>query len=134
MIVQNDSKWIIYALVGAVLLGILINDKVNSVATTMTQPNIRVAPLQIYSESVPTPVPDQPTLKPSVPIASTSVPVTTISVVPTLSPQVVIYTVHAGDTLYSLARRYNVTIEAIMAKNRLANYTIYVGQQLIIPR
>jgi LysM repeat protein len=42
--------------------------------------------------------------------------------------------VQAGETLYSIASRYGVTVEAIMAANDLtnANY-IYVGQRLIIP-
>ena len=48
-------------------------------------------------------------------------------------PARVIYIVRAGDTLFSIARRYNTTVEAIMAANRLTSQTIYVGQQLIIP-
>jgi LysM repeat protein len=44
------------------------------------------------------------------------------------------HVVQAGETLYSIASRYGVTVEAIMAANDLtnANY-IYVGQRLIIP-
>jgi LysM repeat protein len=44
------------------------------------------------------------------------------------------HVVQAGETLYSIASRYGVTVEAIMAANDLtnANY-IYVGQRLVIP-
>lgn len=45
-----------------------------------------------------------------------------------------IYTVKAGDTLYSIARTHNVTVAAIMQANNLTNANlIVVGQQLTIP-
>jgi tetratricopeptide (TPR) repeat protein len=55
---------------------------------------------------------------------------------PTLTPTppYIIHVVQPGDTLYSIARRYGTTYQAIMAANGLTNYTIYVGQQLRIPR
>ena len=44
------------------------------------------------------------------------------------------HVVQAGETLYSIATRYGVTVEAIMAANDLANANfIYVGQRLVIP-
>ena len=43
------------------------------------------------------------------------------------------YTVRQGDTLYSIARRFGVTLEALMAANGLTDYHIRVGQQLRIP-
>jgi len=51
---------------------------------------------------------------------------------PTLAAQT-IYVVRAGDTLFSIARRYGVTVQAIMSANGLINYNIRVGQQLVIP-
>lgn len=48
-------------------------------------------------------------------------------------PQHITYVVRRGDTLYSIARQYGVTVQAIMAANGLSNYNIYVGQQLRIP-
>jgi peptidoglycan endopeptidase LytE len=43
-------------------------------------------------------------------------------------------TVAHGDTLYALARRYNTTVAAFMAANKLSNPNlIYVGQKLLIP-
>lgn len=45
-----------------------------------------------------------------------------------------IYVVQAGDTLYSIARRYGVTVAAITAANGIVNPNhIYVGQRLVIP-
>jgi LysM repeat protein len=44
------------------------------------------------------------------------------------------YVVQRGDTLFSIARRYGTTVEAIAARNGIANPSlISVGQQLIIP-
>jgi LysM repeat protein len=49
-------------------------------------------------------------------------------------PQVVI-TVGHGDTLFSLADKYNVSVQAIMRANRLpAPNKIYIGQKLAIPQ
>ncbi len=44
-----------------------------------------------------------------------------------------VHVVQAGDTLYSIARRYTTTVAEIMQANGLANYTIHVGQSLVIP-
>jgi LysM repeat protein len=42
------------------------------------------------------------------------------------------YTVQSGDTLYSIAVRYNTSISALMAANGLATDVIYAGQSLTI--
>ena len=44
-----------------------------------------------------------------------------------------IYVVERGDSLWSIARRYNITVEDLINANNLDNLTIYVGQELIIP-
>lgn len=44
-----------------------------------------------------------------------------------------VYVVRAGDTLPTIARRYSLTLEAIMAANRMSTTVLKVGQQLIIP-
>lgn len=45
------------------------------------------------------------------------------------------YTVQSGDTLYSIAVRFNTSIYALQIANHLASpHFIYVGQVLIIPR
>lgn len=44
------------------------------------------------------------------------------------------YTVRYGDTLYSIARHFGVSVQAIMRANGITNaHWIYAGQRLIIP-
>ncbi len=44
------------------------------------------------------------------------------------------HVVRAGDTLYSIARQYNVTVDAIVQANSIPNPSvIYLGQVLVIP-
>ena len=49
------------------------------------------------------------------------------------TPQNITYTVVAGDTLFSIARRFNTSSDAIIRLNNLTSTTITVGQQLLIP-
>jgi peptidoglycan endopeptidase LytF len=44
------------------------------------------------------------------------------------------HTVAQGETLYAIARRYGVTVEALRAANRLEGDRVRVGQTLVIPR
>jgi hypothetical protein len=44
------------------------------------------------------------------------------------------HTVARGDTLYSLSRRYGVSVSAIQSANGIRGTTIQVGQRLRIPR
>jgi LysM repeat protein/peptidoglycan hydrolase-like protein with peptidoglycan-binding domain len=48
-------------------------------------------------------------------------------------PDVVTYVVQSGDTLWLLARRFNTTVEAIVALNNLTSDVLYIGQILLIP-
>lgn len=43
------------------------------------------------------------------------------------------YLVRYGDTLYSIAERFGVPVEALMRANGLYSHLIYVGQKLTIP-
>lgn len=43
------------------------------------------------------------------------------------------YTVRSGDSLYAIARRYNTTIESIIALNNLTGTALSIGQRLRIP-
>ena len=43
------------------------------------------------------------------------------------------YIVKAGDTLYSIADKYNVTIDDIISSNNLTSTTLNIGKKLIIP-
>jgi LysM repeat protein len=51
----------------------------------------------------------------------------------TATPSVTIHTVQRGDTLFSIARRYGCTVDAVKAANGLVGNNITPGQQLIIP-
>lgn len=44
-----------------------------------------------------------------------------------------VYIVQQGDTLSAIARRYGVTVQALVTYNSLTSTTIYVGQRLLIP-
>ena len=82
-------------------------------------PILTAEPTQASTESVTsTPVP-------------TSTPAPTITPSPT--PAFILHTVRWGDTLYSLARRYGTTVEAIRAANGLRSDRIRIGQTLKIP-
>ncbi len=102
-------------------------------ALTTPIPATAIPPLPAPTSSstpTPTPIPYYPTSTP------TPVPIPTDTATPTrtpTSPPFILYTVRPGDTLYSIARRYGTTVDAIVALNHLAGYTIYVGQQLQIP-
>ncbi len=55
-------------------------------------------------------------------------------VTPTPPPSdFILYTVQAGDTIFSIARRYDVSVEAIIQANNLTTYALTIGQQLRIP-
>lgn len=44
------------------------------------------------------------------------------------------HTVAQGETLYGIARRYGVTVDAIKATNDLEGDAVRIGQRLVIPR
>jgi LysM repeat protein len=53
---------------------------------------------------------------------------------PELPPTPIVYVVQPGDTVNSIARRYNVTVQEIATLNGLFNVnSIAVGQELLIP-
>ena len=64
------------------------------------------------------------------PAAGGGVPESSMTSVTTQATQ---YTVVAGDTLFGIAKRYNVTVNDIMVANGLMTHTIQPGQVLIIP-
>jgi len=62
----------------------------------------------------------------------TVLPVTDGTVTPPPVQQT--YVVQRGDTVYSISRRFGVTIPALVAANNIgANFLIFAGQTLIIP-
>jgi LysM repeat protein len=54
---------------------------------------------------------------------------------PTATPasRTTTYVVQTGDTLFSIARRFGVALDALMAANGLTSFGIRIRQQLIIP-
>ncbi len=106
---------------------------------------------EIWSEAMSSqPVLERPTLvtNPTQPPTSATQPAPTTEPAPTGSPivpteegttlsgqsvQGQVYIVQQGDTLYSIARAYGVSVDAIKQANGLTSDDIYVGQQLIIP-
>ena len=46
----------------------------------------------------------------------------------------IIHSVQKGDTLYSLARRYNISVDTLKALNHLSSNNIRIGQDLTITR
>jgi len=93
----------------------LSNNQAMPITATLMSGSVTVLP-----ESGPTPVP-------------TAVPTAQPTAVPP-PPGGFTYCVKWGDTLYSIARHFGVTIDAIVAANGLANPNqIRAGQVLIIP-
>ena len=43
------------------------------------------------------------------------------------------YTVKSGDSLYSIAKRNNTTVDEIKKLNKLSSNLLSVGQKLILP-
>ena len=87
------------------------------------------------AQSVPTSAP--PTTTPNAPVVGEDVaenspaPITPAPCVPPSDWGA--YEVQPGNTLYSLARRYNTDVDALMRVNCLNTNTIFVGQQLYVP-
>ncbi len=46
---------------------------------------------------------------------------------------VVTYVVRSGDSLYTVARRFGITVQALIEFNRLGSETLLVGQKLRVP-
>ena len=50
----------------------------------------------------------------------------------TTMPNFVMYTVKAGDSLYSITQQYNTTVDKIKSDNKLTSNTLSIGQVLMI--
>jgi N-acetylmuramoyl-L-alanine amidase len=46
----------------------------------------------------------------------------------------IVYIVKSGDTLWSIANRFNTTVDNIKSLNNLTNNSLSIGQQLFVPR
>lgn len=127
----------------ALLIGMLIGTLIFSITAVLVIAYMVLRPRLALSQTA-TPitnlVPFQTsTTAPLVPTyTTTSLPTSTVtpSITPTstntLTPSPFIYTVQAGDTLYSIAIQFNTTISVLVAVNNLTSNMILVGQQLLI--
>ena len=89
-----------------------------------------IQPPTLPSTSTP-PGASQPTLPPA-PSQPTTPPPTQPA--PPSTPSTITYTVQPGDTLYAIARKFGVTVAAIVAANNIADPSlIKPGQVLTIP-
>jgi len=43
------------------------------------------------------------------------------------------HVVQQGDTLYSLAKKYNIAVSRLIQENKIEDNTIFLGQKLTIP-
>ncbi len=112
----------------------------DGIEITATRQN---AQIQVGGSSNPTATPTTTLTPTPTSTATTPTPTPTGTLVPTSTPtatplptgQTVIHVVKMGETLYSIARQYGVSVETLAHLNKITNPSrIYVGQQLIIPR
>lgn len=80
-----------------------------------------------------TPTPAAPSAQPAV-TAITNQPAATATSAPASSGSPEIYVVEAGDSLFGIALKFGLTIDALMQANNLTNPDfVFVGQRLSIP-
>ncbi len=85
------------------------------------------------SSNIPFPTPTPLTIQIVTPTPFPSVPLNPSSSNSGQSTGSSQYKVVSGDTLYDIASNHNTTVDAIMQKNGLSNWTIQPGQILNIP-
>ncbi|MGC8880468.1 MAG: LysM peptidoglycan-binding domain-containing protein [Anaerolineae bacterium] len=107
--------------------------------TPMPTPTEVATPAVAVAEASPPPTP-VPVLTPQLetfPLQPIDLASPTPNFAPSTSippaPAGTIYTVRWGDTLFSIAAQFGVTVEAIKSANGLSSDIIQVGQQLVIP-
>lgn len=81
-------------------------------------------PVEVTPTAIPTATPlaaaPQPTI---IAAAGPAAPLTDVT-----------YVVSAGDSLSQIASRFDTTVNAIMERNSLTSFDIFIGQQLLIPQ
>jgi LysM repeat protein len=115
-------------MVGAAMLRPLILDGLPAPQPTQT-------PVEFTLSSHPTPtVAPVPTATPTALPTPTLTPVITPAVAPTPTPEPRVYIVRPGDNLYRIGQEHGVTVDRLVAINRIANrHVIQAGQSLTIP-
>lgn len=140
---MNSSKkstrrhWVMVGLVAWLTMALLISlvgcERSKSSGIPTVQPTAVVSPVAVAaSPTVVSAAEVTPTPSPTSAPEPSPTPLPTATNTP--SSEAMTYTVRAGDTLYSIARRYNVTIQALMVTNGITDVTsLRVGQVLTIP-
>ena len=88
--------------------------------------------LELVSRYCPTPVPGS-TVTPGPSPTGSITPEPHLTPTPVYLPEPISYTVQPGDTLYSLAKRYSTTVQAIMQANGMMSYFLRAGDLIWIP-
>ncbi|MFP3895317.1 MAG: LysM peptidoglycan-binding domain-containing protein [Anaerolineales bacterium] len=89
--------------------------------------------LELLDRYCATPLPPTSTPTPGPTLAPTDTPVPDATSTPQAPTSPITYTVQAGDTLYSLAKRHDTTVQAIMQANGMMSYLIHVGDVIWMP-
>ncbi len=58
----------------------------------------------------------------------------TVFSLPTLAQAATTYTVHSGDSLWSISQRYHTSVTALESENHLHSSLIHPGQHLVLPQ
>jgi peptidoglycan endopeptidase LytF len=95
--------------------------------TTVTPPVTTVTPPVTANVPVTAPVQNQPvktenTQKQAPPVTAQS----------QNNEELIVHTVASNETMYSIASKYNLTLDQLKAKNNLSTNSLYVGQKLLI--
>jgi len=115
------SRWQ-WLLVTAALLTVLLLTGCGQVVTRPTPTPVPTATVALPPTSTPKPTPT--------PAPYTPAPTPT----PTITPTPIIYTIQRGDNLFTIARRYGVTVQALQDVNGIVDpRSLQIGQQLVIP-
>jgi LysM repeat protein len=104
---------------------------VPAATTTISQVTVSASPTTVTTFETSTPGMEAPSPTIVLPtVTPTSLPTDTPA-----APGSVTYVVQPGDTLYSIAQRYNMTVDEIMALNHITDpISLRVGQVLILSR
>ena len=120
---KDARRWLLLALAMAILIAAACGGDETAPTPTSRPSSPTVAPTSL----TPTPPPGVS------PVASPTPSQATATPAPTTSPATT-YEVQPGDTVFSIARRFGTTVEAIVAANDLTDPSeIEVGQVLVIP-
>jgi len=116
------ANWLAVSLAMAVLAAVACGGD----ETTPTPTSRPSSPVAVWPSLTPPSMPSAAPVSPT-PSEATATPAPTVYPAST-------YEVQAGDTVYSIARRFGTTVEGIVAANDLTDAAeIYVGQVLVIP-